>query len=103
MERRVGHEMPRLRTPGFRRSLLMFLAFAYLFVGLAHADASTDEVVIAATSSDSGNMLGDGAYEGSPKKLGVAAGHCCVSAPVVMPVLHLDGRPLRVPVTLYPA
>lgn len=85
--------MPRLRAPGFRRALLVFLAFAYLFVGLAHTIYCTDEAVAAAIASDFGNIPDDVSDEGGSKKSPVVAGHCYVCAPVTMPALVPDAGP----------
>lgn len=79
----------------------MFLAFAYLFVGLVHTISCTDEAVAAAISFDSGIMPDDGSDEGGSKQSPVVAGHCYVCAPVMMPVLVTDAGPSARPVTLY--
>lgn len=89
------------RAPGLRRTLLMFLAFAYLFVGLAHSISCTDEAVVAAIASDSGNVPDDGSDVDGSKKSNVIAGHCYVCAPVMMPALVTDAGPSARPVTLY--
>ncbi|MBR1208140.1 hypothetical protein JQ562_35910 [Bradyrhizobium sp. AUGA SZCCT0051] len=101
MGRQAGQKLPRLQAPGFRRMLLMFLAFAYLFVGLVHTISCTDEAVAAAIASDSGNIPDDGSDEGGSKKSNVIAGHCYVCAPVMMPALVTDAGPSARPVTLY--
>ncbi|MBR1090851.1 hypothetical protein JQ621_25605 [Bradyrhizobium manausense] len=100
MGRQAGQKLPRLQAPGFRRTLLMFLAFAYLFVGLAHTISCTDEAVAAAISSDFGNVPDDGSDEGGSKKSPVVAGHCYVCAPVMMPALVTDAGPSARAVTL---
>ncbi|MDU1545774.1 MULTISPECIES: hypothetical protein [Bradyrhizobium] len=100
MGRRFGQKLPRMQAPGLRRTLLIFLAFSYLFVGLVHTISCTDEAVAAAISSDSGNMPDDGPDEGG-KKSPVLAGHCYVCAPVMMPALVTDAGPSTRPVTLY--
>lgn len=79
----------------------MFLAFAYLFVGLVHTISCTDEAVAAAISSDFGNIPDDGPNEGGKKSPVVAAGHCYVCAPVMMPALVTDAGPSTRSVTLY--
>lgn len=94
-------KLPRLQAPGFRRTLLMFLAFTYLFVGVVHTISCADEAVAAAMSFDSGTNSDDGSDEGGSKKSPVAAGHCYVCAPVTMPALVTDAGPSARAVTLY--
>lgn len=100
MEHRISQGLPRPQASRARRTLLMFLAFAYLFVGVAHTISCTDEAVAATISSDSGNILDDGSDEGGSKKSPVVAGHCYVCAPVMMPALVTDAGPSEGPVKL---
>lgn len=81
--------------------LLMFLAFTYLFVGLAHTISCTGEAVAAVISSDSGNIPDEAPDEGGSKKAHVVGGHCYVCAPVMMPALVTDAGPSARAVTLY--
>ncbi|WP_049769484.1 hypothetical protein [Nitrobacter hamburgensis] len=65
--------------------LLLFVAFAYLFVGLAHTVSCTDETVTSLISM--GGAFGNVSDEGSSKKSPLVAQHCYVCAPVLMPAL----------------
>lgn len=78
----------------------MFLAFAYLFVGLAHTISCTDEAVAFAIAADTGAAPHDGPDQGGTKKSPVVAEHCYVCAPVLMPVLIPDAGPSARPVKL---
>jgi len=71
----------------------MLLAFSYLFVGLAHTISCTDEAVAATVLSDIGSIPDDGPDEDGSKKSPVAAGHCYVCAPVLMPAAVPDAGP----------
>lgn len=76
----------------------MFLAFAYLFVGLAHTISCTDEAV--AIAIDTGAASDDGPDQSGTKKSPVVAEHCYVCAPVLMPALIPDAGPSARPVKL---
>jgi hypothetical protein len=78
----------------------VFLAFAYLFVGLAHTITCTDEAVTFAISVDTGTSSDDG-DEGGTKKSPVVAEHCYVCAPVLMPAVVPDAGPSARPVKLF--
>jgi hypothetical protein len=95
MGRQAGQKLFGLQAPGFRRMLLMFLAFTYLFVGLAHTISCTGEAVAAVISSDSGNIPDEAPDEGGSKKAHVVGGHCYVCAPVMMPALVTNAEPFR--------
>ena len=98
MERHVGRILPRLRAPGLRRTLLTFLAFAYLFVGFSHAISCTDEVLAGTFSSDIVNLPDDGPDDGGTKKSSVVAAHCYVCAPILMPAVVADAGPSDRPI-----
>jgi hypothetical protein len=100
MGRPAGKKLPRLQPLGFRRTLLMLLASAYLFVGVAHTVSCTDEAVSAAIAFDSGNISGGGSDEGGSKKSNVTVGHY-VCAPVMMSALVTDAGPSARPATVY--
>jgi hypothetical protein len=92
MERQAIQKLLKTQAPRIRRTLLMFLAFAYLFVGLAHTISCTDEAVTPAIAIDM-NAASDGSDEGGSKKSTAAAEHCHICAPVLMPALIPDARP----------
>lgn len=99
VEHRASQKLPKPQASRVRRTLLMFLAFAYLFVGLAHI-ISTDEAVAFALAVDTGTTSDDGQDEGWTKKSPVVAEHCYVCAPVLMPTLIPDAVPSARPVRL---
>ena len=80
MEYRVSEKLPKPQAWRVRRSLLMFLAFVYLFVGLAHTISCTDEAVAFALAVDTGTASDDGPDESGTKKSPVFAEHCYVCA-----------------------
>lgn len=65
--------------------LLVFLAFAYLFVGLAHTVSCTDEVIGFGTSAKVDAASDDGSDGEGSKKLLLASHHCPICAPALMP------------------
>lgn len=100
MERWVGQNLTTLRAPGLRRTLLAFLAFAYLFVGLAHTISHTGEVVTSTISLDFGTASDDDPDDGGSKKSPAVAEHCSVCTPLLMPALVPDSGPSARPIKL---
>ena len=104
MEHQIGCHMPKSKAPAIRRALLMFAAFAYLFVGFAHSFAHSaeffDEAFASAVSSEASAPLSDNSDDGESKKSSVVGEHCYVYAPAVMPALVPDAerslRPMQV-------
>lgn len=96
MEHRIGCHMPKSKAPAIRRALLMFVAFAYLFVGFAHSFAHSaeffDEAFASAVTSAS-VPLSDTSDDGDPKKSSVVGEHCYVCAPVMMTAVALPAEP----------
>jgi hypothetical protein len=72
---------------------MMFLAFVYLFVGVAHTISCVDEVDLSATSAD-------GPHDGTSKKSIPVAGHCDLCAPILMPALAPVPAPWAQPAKL---
>ncbi|WP_291856781.1 hypothetical protein [Bradyrhizobium sp.] len=93
MEYRFGRNTPKSKAPGIRRTLLMFLAFAYLFVGFAHSAVCFDEAFASTVSSESSVLPGDNSHDGNSRKSLVVGEHCHICAPVVMPALAPDASP----------
>jgi len=93
MEHRIGPSTPKSKAPGIRRTLLMLLAFVYLFVGFAHSIVCFDEAFASTISSEAVVPPGDDSDDGGTKNLPVVAGHCHICAPVLMPVLAPDPAP----------
>ncbi|KAH2810827.1 hypothetical protein KXV85_005371, partial [Aspergillus fumigatus] len=84
---RVGIKSSR-KTSRARRALLVFLAFAYLFVGISHAISCADEVVAVSLASDFNTTSDDGGQDDDgTKKLPVVASHCYVCAPLLTPTM----------------
>ena len=100
MEHRVSQKLPKPQAWRVRRTLLVFLAFAYLFVGLAHTISCTDEAIAFALAVDTGTPSGDGPDESGTKKSPVVTEHCYVCAPALMPALVPDTRPSARPLKL---
>lgn len=78
----------------------MFLAFTYLFVGLAHGVSCTDEAVGANISFVSGDTPIDGLDDEGSTKSSLVAGHCYVCAPAMMPSLVTDAWSSEIAVKL---
>jgi hypothetical protein len=94
MEHRFNQNLFGQQAPRVRGTLLMFLAFVYLFVGLAHSTAHVNEAtanlnkVISTTISLEASLAAtDGFDDLDSEKLFADAGYCQVYAPVLMPVL----------------
>ncbi|WP_291614293.1 hypothetical protein [Bradyrhizobium sp.] len=62
----------------------MFLAFAYLFVGLVHTVSHANEAV-AAIAANVESLSNVGSDDGGSKKSPVVAEHCHICAPMLMP------------------
>jgi hypothetical protein len=65
----------------------MFLAFAYLFVGLGHATAHVLEVKPTAISIEMSGTASDSSDDADSKQPSAVAEHCQVYAPILMPVV----------------
>lgn len=78
----------------------MFLAFTYLFVGLAHGVSCADEAVGGNISFVLGDTPIDGLDDDGSTKSSLVAGHCYVCAPAMMPLLVTDAWPSEIPVKL---
>ena len=74
------------KTSRARRALLVFLAFAYLFVGVLHTVSHADEAV-AAIAANVDSLLDVGSDDGGSKKSPAVAEHCHICAPMLMPAL----------------
>lgn len=82
----AGQEVLRLQAPRIRRAFMMFLAFAYLFVGLGHAAAHVREG-IPTTISFGMSLTGSHSPDDSDSEQSSAfVEHCHVNAPILMPV-----------------
>jgi len=100
MEYRAGQRLQRPQASRVRRALLVFLTFAYLFVGLAYSVSCTAEAVAFAMSVDTDAASDVSPDEGGAQKKPVAAEHCYVCAPVLMPALIPAAGPSARPVRL---
>ena len=85
---RVEPGKPSLQAPRLRKALLALLAFAYLFVGLAHAPAHATELLPADITLEMIAMPADGFDEANAKKSPVLGEHCHVCAPIMTPMLE---------------
>lgn len=85
MEQSASQKLPVKRASRLRRSLLMFLALTYLFVGFAHTVVCIDQAV-AATGLVHVVAAADNSGDGSPNDSAAVAEHCHVCAPVLASV-----------------
>jgi hypothetical protein len=93
MERTASKDFPVKRSSGLRRSMLLFLAFVYLFVGIAHNISCLDQAVPSAMALE---QISDAADDGA--KIGFAlCDHCPTCAPAVMPAPSVASVPTAVP------
>ena len=87
----MGHQSDQkllgLRAPRIRRAFMMFLAFAYLFVGLVHATEHASESLPATFSAGISVAATDGSDGDSSEKPSAVAEHCHIYATALMPVL----------------
>jgi hypothetical protein len=87
----MGHQSDQkllgLRAPRIRRAFMMFLAFAYLFVGLVHATEHASENLPATFSAGISVAATDGSDGDSSEKPSAVAEHCHIYATALMPVL----------------
>lgn len=77
----ADHSLPVKKSSGFRRSMLMFLAFVYLFVGIAHNISCLDQAVASSIAFEQTSDAGD---DGAKTAI-VISDHCPMCAPTVMP------------------
>jgi hypothetical protein len=87
MEHRANQKPLGQQAPHVRRILLMFFAFVYLFVGLAHTVACVDQAVAASISVDMKAASNEGSDDSGQAHSQAAAEHCSACAPVQMPSL----------------
>ncbi len=96
MDRQAGQRLSRFKTSGIRRTILILLAFSYLFVGVAHFFSCTDQAAAAASGatafSDIARTFSDFPDEEGGKKTTQTAGHCHVCAPALIPADVQDVR-----------
>ena len=99
MEHRIGRHMPKSKALAIRRALLMFVAFAYLFVGFAHTFAHSAEYLDAALASSKSSLspAENGHDEDESKKSSLAGDHCLLCAPAMMPGLVADSASSLLP------
>ena len=87
----MGHQSDQkllgLRAPRIRRAFMMFLAFAYLFVGLVHATEHASESLPATFSAGISVAATDGSDGDSSEKPSAVDEHCHIYATALMPVL----------------
>lgn len=79
---------PSLLTQRLRKAMLAFLAFAYLFVGLAHAPAHATELLPADIALEAMAVPADGFDESDSRKSPTFGEHCHVCAPLMTPILE---------------
>ncbi|WP_441277227.1 hypothetical protein AB7783_07125 [Tardiphaga sp. 172_B4_N1_3] len=94
MEHRIQIDPSKKQARGFRRGLLMVLAFVYLFVGVAHQISCFDQAVASTFGIE---KVADVPYDGgSPSELALCD-HCPTCAPAVMPAPVMEAAPCGLP------
>lgn len=86
MRHLVNQRLLKPEASRFRRALMMFLAFAYLFVGVGHSTAHVLEVIPTAISTEMSATALDGSDDADSKQSSAVAEHCQIYAPILMPV-----------------
>jgi len=82
MGRSVKHDLPVRQSRGLRRSMLMLLAFVYLFVGLAHSMTCLDEAIASSVAIEKSPATSD---DGMPKPGLAQCDHCPSCTPAITP------------------
>jgi hypothetical protein len=96
MGRSFEHELPVRHASGVRRSMLILLAFVYLFVGVAHNIACMDQVV--ASDGFTISKVSDSGDGGDSGGMPSVCDHCPTCTPGVMPLQVVATSPVAVPV-----
>ena len=93
---RMGHRSSRTglarKAPRVRRAVLMFLAFVYLFVGLAHTVSCVEQAVAATVAMDVGPVT-EGSDDGPTKHSTALGDHCHACVPGVTPTSDIAAGP----------
>ena len=93
--------MPKSKALAIHRALLMFVAFAYLFVGFAHTYAHSAEYLDTGfVPSNASVSLAENTQDDESKKSSVAEEHCHVCVPAMMPALVANAVPALRPMPL---
>jgi len=83
MERAVDKGLPAKQSGDVRRAMLMFLAFVYLFVGMAHNVSCLDEAVASSFAIEQTSAPSE---EDGKNAASVICDHCPTCVPALMPV-----------------
>lgn len=83
MGRSLGHGAPVRHTSGFRRGMLIMLAFVYLFVGLAHTVTCVEKAVASTMEIDAAMNAVD-TDGGAPEHTTVIGDHCHSCVPGIL-------------------
>jgi hypothetical protein len=95
MERAADQSLPVKQSNGLRRSMLMFLAFVYLFVGIAHNISCLDQAI---ASSVAITHVSDASDDGGTKTGVAICDHCPTCVPAVISAPSVAAAPSAVPV-----
>lgn len=90
MGRSVGQVSTISQSRGIRRSMLVLLAFVYLFVGIAHNISCLDQAV---ASSITVQNVADASDEGGSKADVMLCDHCPTCVPALIPALAVVAVP----------
>lgn len=94
MERSTHTGVSKKQAGGLRRGLLMFLAFVYLFVGVAHQISCLDQAVASTFGIE---KVADASHEGGSKSELTLCDHCPNCVPAVMPAPVMEAAPCGLP------
>jgi hypothetical protein len=94
MERTANQSLPVKQSNGLRRSMLMFLAFVYLFVGIAHNISCFDQTIASSVAIE---HISDATDDGGTKTGVVVCDHCPTCVPAVLPAPSVAAVPSAVP------
>jgi hypothetical protein len=90
MGRSIGQASVVRQSRGIRRSMLLLLAFVYLFVGIAHNISCFNQAVVSSVAVQ--NAV-DASDESGTQANVVLCDHCPTCVPAVMPTLALIAVP----------
>lgn len=95
MEHRADPKLLNQYVPSWRRTLLVCLAFTYLFVGLAHSSTCVDHAFAgsAPISAEAKVAVNDGGSDTVPESSRTFGDHCHICSPVQISVFAAVATP----------
>lgn len=86
---RAHHHLSVKQSGGLRRTMLTFLAFVYLFVGISHNISCFDQAVASSFAIETS----DASHDGNAKSKVAACDHCPTCVPAVIPAPSVAAVP----------